>query len=173
MKIRGTTLVRLRSGDTVLRFTCCSSLISFSFSHHSFAHSLLMSSLSLRAWTQARQQDIQDAYDDTHSWTALDEITRTHNYKFNSIAAWPLDACLISTPTSQAAGLLGSLHAACNLESIKEELGVSITVVVTMCENEMNVHGAPPSWKNISNNRARFTFTVSWKTSQSSSLNAI
>ena len=38
--------------------------------------------------------------------------------------------------------------AACNLESIKKELGVSITVVVTMCKNEMNVHGAPPSWKN-------------------------
>ena len=38
------------------------------------------------------------------------------------------------------------LQAACNLGAIKEELGVSVTVVVSMCDNEMKVHGAPPNW---------------------------
>ena len=106
-----------------------------------------MSSFRLRDWTRARQQDIHDAYDDTHSWMALDEITQKDNYKFNSIAAWPMDGCLLCRPTSRAAVLLGSLQAACNLESIKEELGVSITVVVTMCAKDMNVRGASASWK--------------------------
>ena len=68
--------------------------------------------------------------------------------------------------TSRAAVLLGSLQAACNLESTKEELGVSITVVVTMCAKEMNVHGAPPSWKIISRNKMRLILNASWKTSQ-------
>ena len=125
-----------------------------------------MWSFRLREWTRARQQDVQDAYDDTHSWTALDEITRNHNYKFNSVAAWPMDGCLLCRPTSRAAVLLGSLQAACNLESIEEELDVSITVVVTMCAKEMNVHGAPPSWKIISRNKMRLILNASWKTSQ-------
>ena len=34
--------------------------------------------------------------------------------------------------------LLGSLQAACNLDVIKEDLGVSVTVVVSMCESERN-----------------------------------
>ena len=36
--------------------------------------------------------------------------------------------------------LLGSLQAACSLGVIKEDLGVSVTVVVSMCETEMNVY---------------------------------
>ena len=35
----------------------------------------------------------------------------------------------------------------CNLDVIKEDLGVSVTVVVSMCETEMDVHGAPSNWK--------------------------
>ena len=43
--------------------------------------------------------------------------------------------------------LLGSLQAACNLGVVKEDLGVSVTVVVSLCESEMDVHGAPSNWK--------------------------
>jgi len=43
--------------------------------------------------------------------------------------------------------LLGSLQAVCNLGVIKEDLGVSVTVVASMCETDMNVHGAPSNWK--------------------------
>ena len=93
-----------------------------------------------------RQKDIQDAYNDTASWTALDEIIQQHNYSFSSIAAWPVDGCLVRKPTERATMLLGSLQAACNLDVIKEDLGVSVTVVVSMCETEMNVHGAPSNW---------------------------
>ena len=50
-------------------------------------------------------------------------------------------------PTDRAALLLGSLQAACHLGVIKEELGISVTVVVSMCETEMNVPGAPPNWQ--------------------------
>ena len=138
-------LVQLLCEGNLLCLLGCSSAIRCPITHPLIP--AIMSSFSLRAWTRARQEDIQQAYDDTQSWTALDEITRNHNYKFNSIAAWPFDACLICSPTSQAAVLLGSLQAACNLVSIKEELGVSITVVVSMCKNEMNIEGAPPCWK--------------------------
>ena len=75
------------------------------------------------------------------------KITRQHNYSFKSIAAWPVDGCLFCKPTERAAMLLGSLQAACNLGVIKEDLGVSVTVVVSMCETEMNIHGAPSNWK--------------------------
>ena len=71
---------------------------------------------------------------DTGSWTALDEITFPHDYSFKSIAAWPVDGCLVCKPTERAALLLGSLQAACHLEVINEELGVSVTVVVSMCD---------------------------------------
>ena len=97
--------------------------------------------------SQARQKDIQDAYNDTASWTALDEIIQQHNYSFSSIAAWPVDGCLVCKPTERATMPLGSLQAACNLDVIKEDLGVSVTVVVSRCETEMNAHGAPSNWK--------------------------
>ena len=62
--------------------------------------------------------------------------------------------------------LLGSLQAACKLEIIKEELGVPVAVVVTMCAKEMNVHGAPPSSKDYFKKQNVVTLNVSWKTSQ-------
>ena len=104
-------------------------------------------------WSQARQQDIQDAYNDTASWTALDEIIYQHTYSFSSIAAWPVDGCLVCKPTERASVLLGSLQAACNLDVIKEDLGVSVTVVVSMCETEMQSHGAPSNWKDYFSER--------------------
>ena len=55
-----------------------------------------------------------------------------------------------------AALLLGSLQAACNLGVIKEELGVSETVVVSMCDNEMKVQGAPPNWTDCFNEQNVF-----------------
>ena len=106
-----------------------------------------MSQREMLKCSQARQKDIQDAYNDTASWTALDEITQQDNYSFSSIAAWPVDGCLVCKPTERASVLLGSLQAACNLDVIKEDLGVSVTVVVSMCETEMKPHGAPSNWK--------------------------
>ena len=53
-----------------------------------------MSHLGMRKWTQARQKDIQDAYNDTGSWTELDEITRSHDYSFRSIAECGRLSCL-------------------------------------------------------------------------------
>ena len=47
---------------------------------------------------------------------------------------------------NRAALLRGSLQAACHREVLKEELGVSVTVVVSMCDTEMNVPGAPSNW---------------------------
>ena len=104
-------------------------------------------------WSQARQKDIQEAYNDTASWTALDEIIYQHTYSFSSIAAWPVDGCLVCQPTERASVLLGSLQAACNLDVIKEHLGVSVTVVVSMCETEMQSHGAPSNWKDYFSER--------------------
>ena len=106
-----------------------------------------MSQREMLKWSKARQKDIEDAYNDAAAWTALDEITRGHNYSFSSIAAWPVDGCLVCRPTERAALLLGSLQAACNLDVIKEDVGLSVTVVVSMCDTEMNVHGAPSNWK--------------------------
>ena len=104
-------------------------------------------------WSQARQNDIQEAYNDTASWTALDEIIYQHAYSFSSIAAWPVDGCLVCKPTERASVLLGSLQAACNLDVIKEDLGVSVTVVVSMCDSEMQTHGAPWNWKDYFSER--------------------
>ena len=89
-----------------------------------------MSQREMLEWPQARQKDIRDACNDTAFGTALD-----------------VDCCLVCKPTERAAMLLGSLQAACNLGVIKEDLGVSVTVVVSMCETEMNIHGAPSNWK--------------------------
>eukprot|EP00435_Cladocopium_sp_Y103_P023001 s2744_g5.t1 len=100
----------------------------------------------VKQWTAARQQDIEDAYNDHASWTTLDEITRSHKYNFSSIAEWPVDGCLVCTPTEKSALLLGSLQAACNLSVLKEDLGFSVTVVVSMCDAEMRVHGSPANW---------------------------
>ena len=104
-------------------------------------------------WSQARQKDIQEACNDTASWTALDEIIYQHAYSFSSIAAWPVDGCFVCKPTERASVLLGSLQAACNLDVIKEDLGVSVTVVVSMCETEMQSHGAPSNWKDYFSER--------------------
>ena len=100
----------------------------------------------MKQWTAARQQDIEEAYNDSASWTTLDEITRSHNYSFSSIAEWPVDGCLICAPTEKSALVLGSLQAACNLSALKDDLGFSVTVVVSMCDAEMKVHGAPANW---------------------------
>ena len=106
-----------------------------------------MSRRELLKWTQNRQNDIQEAFYDTGSWSVLDEIARNHDYSFKSIAEWPVYGCVICKPTDRAALLLGSLQAACHLGVIKEELGVSVTVVVSMCETDMNVPGAPSNWQ--------------------------
>ena len=63
----------------------------------------------MKQWTAARQQDIEEAYNDSASWTTLDEITRSHNYSFSSIAEWPVDGCLICAPTEKSALVLGKL----------------------------------------------------------------
>ena len=42
--------------------------------------------------------------------------------------------------------LLGSIKAACSLEDILKTLLVKVTVVVTMCANEMKIQGAPKDW---------------------------
>ena len=92
-------------------------------------------------WSQARQKDIQDACNDTASWTASDEIIYQHTYSFSSIAAWPVDGCLVCKPTERASVLLGSLQAACNLDVIKEDLGVSVTApCVRLRCNHMELH---------------------------------
>ena len=131
-------------------------VVDFFFSGKRHQCSQVGSSMAQRVmlkWSQARQQDIQDAYNDTASWTALDEIIYQHTYSFSSIAAWPVDGCLVCKPTERASVLLGSLQAACNLDVIKEDLGVSVTVVVSMCETEMQSHGAPSNWKDYFSER--------------------
>eukprot|EP00438_Fugacium_kawagutii_P002698 Skav218907 [mRNA] locus=scaffold328:440051:440561:- [translate_table: standard] len=42
--------------------------------------------------------------------------------------------------------MLGSLKAACSLEEISSTLSVEVTVVVTMCAQEMKIRGAPTDW---------------------------
>ena len=93
-----------------------------------------------------REQDIRDAYADKNRWTALDYVTDQHDYSFKSIEAWPLDAAVIYRPTDRAALLLGSLKAACSLEDIVETTSLKVTVVVTMCAQEMKIAGAPTDW---------------------------
>ena len=67
----------------------------------------------------------------------------------------------------QKGQLIGSLQAACNLGVIKEDLRMSVTVVVSMCETEMNVHGAPSNWNDYfrEHNVVHTVFIVSWTTS--------
>ena len=97
-------------------------------------------------WRTQREQDIRDAYADKNRWTALDYVTDQHDYSFRSIEAWPLDAAVIYNPTDRAALLLGSLKAACSLEDIVETTSLKVTVVVTMCAQEMQITGAPTDW---------------------------
>ena len=96
-------------------------------------------------WRTQREQDIRDAYADKNRWTALDYVTDQHDYSFRSIEAWPLDAAVIYNPTDRAALLLGSLKAACSLEDIVETTSLKVTVVVTMCAQEMQIT-APTDW---------------------------
>ncbi len=53
---------------------------------------------------------------------------------------------MICKPTDRASVLLGSIKAACSLEDIFKTLSVKVTVVVTMCANEMEIRGAPKDW---------------------------
>ena len=69
-----------------------------------------------------------------------------HPYSFGSIEEWPLDVAVICKPTDRASVLLGSIKAACSLEDICQALSVKVTVVVTMCANEMEIRGAPKDW---------------------------
>ena len=97
-------------------------------------------------WRAAREADIRKAYADKHRWTDLDTDTSQHNYSFQSIENWPLDAALIYKPTDRASVLLGSMKAACGLEDIWKTLSLKVTVVVTMCAHEMKMEGAPKDW---------------------------
>ena len=97
-------------------------------------------------WRAAREADIRKAYADKHRWTDLDTVTSQHNYNFQSIENWPLDAALIYKPTDRASVLLGSMKAACGLEDIWKTLSLKVTVVVTMCAHEMKMQGAPKDW---------------------------
>ena len=101
---------------------------------------------SAREWRAAREEDIRKAYADKECWTDLDRITCWHPYSFGSIEEWPLDAAVICKPTDRASVLLGSIKAACSLEDICQALSVKVTVVVTMCANEMEIRGAPKDW---------------------------
>ena len=58
-------------------------------------------------------------------------------YNFNAIEQWPLDAAVICKPTDRASVLLGSIKAACSMEDIFKTLSGKVTVVVTMCADEM------------------------------------
>ena len=100
---------------------------------------------SAREWRAARE-DIRRAYADKECWNDLDRITCQHPYNFNAIEQWPLDAAVICKPTDRALVLLGSIKAACSLEDIFKTLSVKVTVVVTMCANEMEIRGAPKDW---------------------------
>ena len=101
---------------------------------------------SAREWRAAREEDIRRAYADKECWNDLDRITCQHPYNFNAIEQWPLDAAVICKHTDRASVLLGSIKAACSLEDIFETLSVKVTVVVTMCANEMEIRGAPKDW---------------------------
>ena len=91
-------------------------------------------------WRAVREEDIRRAYADKKCWNDLDRITWQHPYSFKSIEQWPLDAAVIYKPTDRASVLLGSIKAACSLEDILKTLLVKVTVVVTMCANEMKIH---------------------------------
>ena len=91
-------------------------------------------------WRAVREEDIRRAYADKKCWNDLDRITWQHPYSFKSIEQWPLDAAVIYKPTDRTSVLLGSIKAACSLEDILKTLLVKVTVVVTMCANEMKIH---------------------------------
>ena len=97
-------------------------------------------------WRAVREEDIRRAYADKECWNDLDCITWQHPYSFKSIEQWPLDAAVIYKPTDRASVLLGSIKAACSLKDILKTVLVKVTVVVTMCANEMKIQGAPKDW---------------------------
>ena len=101
---------------------------------------------SAREWRAVREEDIRRAYADKECWNDLDRITWQHPYSFKSIEQWPLDAAVIYKPTDRASVLLGSIKAACSLKDILKTVLVKVTVVVTMCANEMKIQGAPKDW---------------------------
>ena len=76
----------------------------------------------------------------------MDYVTHQHNYSFNSIEEWPLDAAVIYRPTDRASLLPGNSKAACSLQDIVETSSLKVTVVVTMCAREMEIQGAPTDW---------------------------
>ena len=105
-----------------------------------------MASRTVTLWIAAREKDIERAFNDKKLWNALDEVIHGHNYSFKSIAAWPMDACVVYAPTKRASLILGSLQAACHLKDIEAKFNRKVTIVVTMCKNEMKIAGAPADW---------------------------
>ena len=119
---------------------------------------------SAREWRAAREEDIRRAYADKECWNDLGRITWQHPHSFESEEQWPLDAAVICKPTDRASVLLGSIKAACSLEDILKTLSVKVTVVVTMCANEMKSQGAPKDWTRYFQQEKSFTSSVSWRT---------
>ena len=107
---------------------------------------IAMASRTVTLWIAAREKDIERAFNDKKLWNALDEVIHGHNYSFKSIAAWPMDACVVYAPTKRASLILGSLQAACHLKDIEAKFNRKVTIVVTMCKNEMKIAGAPADW---------------------------
>ena len=97
---------------------------------------------SAREWRVAREEDIRRAHANRECSNDLDRITWQHPYSFESIEQWPLDAAVICKPTDRASVLLGSIKAACSLEHVFKTLSVKVTVVVTMCANEMGIRSS-------------------------------
>eukprot|EP00438_Fugacium_kawagutii_P013261 Skav225488 [mRNA] locus=scaffold868:67474:68202:- [translate_table: standard] len=97
-------------------------------------------------WRTSWERDVKRAYQDKERWHDVDRVTDKHNYSFRTIEEWPLDAAVIYQPTDGACVMLGSLKGACSLEEISSTLSVEVTVVVTMCAQEMKIRGAPTDW---------------------------
>eukprot|EP00435_Cladocopium_sp_Y103_P013411 s1316_g3.t1 len=91
---------------------------------------------------------IEEKYHDTESWTALDRCIEEHHYSLASIVHWPLDACVVAMPTNDISLLLGSMRSASDLRGIKQELNVSVNVVISVGDMDVRFDGARPDWSN-------------------------
>ena len=60
-----------------------------------YSFPVAMASNTVNSWIAARHKDIERAFNHKEIWNALDEIIQDHSYCFKSIAAWPLDACVV------------------------------------------------------------------------------
>ncbi|CAE7596814.1 unnamed protein product [Symbiodinium natans] len=70
-------------------------------------------------------------------WTVLDKqmYSASKKCKLNNIETWPVDAVSIFRDEKHHL-LLGSVKAACEIEEVNRSLGVRVTVVVTMSDDE-------------------------------------